>query len=245
MEKHLYQSMYESSKSHWWFKARKNYIEALMKKYVEGKANQILEIGIGTGANIDILKEFGTLQGLDVSDESIRIINEKYPDIKILNKKFPDETIDEKFDLICLFDVLEHIEDDSKAIEKTLQLLKDKGKLIITVPAYQFLWSYHDEIHHHHRRYSKSELSNLLELNNLKINHSGYFNFLLFPLAFIQRAFSKFTVLKDYDPYEKSILNEFFFHIFNLESWFVNKYFPFGLSIAFVAEKKFSNEEMN
>ena len=122
MEKHLYQSMYESSKSHWWFKARKNYIEALMKKYVTGIDNQILEIGIGTGANIDILKEFGTLQGLDVSDESIRIINDKYPDIKIFNKKFPHESIDEKFDLVCLFDVLEHIEDDSKAIEKVSKI---------------------------------------------------------------------------------------------------------------------------
>jgi len=243
MEKHLYQSMYDSSKSHWWFKGREKYIEALMKKYISGEGNQILEIGIGTGANIDILEKFGVLEGLDVSDESIRIIKDKYPHIKILNKKFPGETIDKKFDLVCLFDVLEHIEDDSKAIEKIAQLLKDRGKLIITVPAYQFLWSYHDEIHHHHRRYFKSELSDLLEKNNFKISHSGYFNFLLFPLAFLQRAFSKFTVLKDYDPYKKSILNKFLFQIFSLESKFVNKYFPFGLSIAVVAEKK-SNEGM-
>lgn len=215
-----------------------------MEKYISGKNNQILEIGIGTGANIDILKEFGDLEGLDVSDESIRIIKEKHPNIKVSNKKFPYETINEKFDLVCLFDVLEHIEEDTIAIEKIAQLLKDKGKLIITVPAYQFLWSYHDEIHHHHRRYLKSELSDLLEQNNFKINHLGYFNFFLFPLAFIQRALSKFTTLKDYDPYKKSILNEFFFQIFNLESKFINKYFPFGLSIAFVAEKKISYKEV-
>lgn len=238
MEKHIYKSMNEASLTHWWFRARENYLKQILSKFVKNKNNKILEIGIGTGANIKILQKYGEVFGIDVSEQSINLVKEKFPNVKVYKKKFPSQSLDEKYHLICLFDVLEHIDNDEEALKKINDLLIENGNLIISVPAFNFLWSYHDEIHHHKRRYSKNDLKGLLISSGYKIEFCGYFNFLLFPLALIQRVLSKFTSLKNYDPYKKNFLNEIFFNIFNLESKMITEKFPFGLSLIYVLRKE-------
>jgi len=89
---------------------------------------------------------------------------------------------DGSFDLVCLLDVLEHIEDDGAALARAGRLLKAKGRLLVTVPAYAWLWSAHDESHHHRRRYTQGMLKQRAMAAGLEVRRLGYFNSLLFPL---------------------------------------------------------------
>jgi SAM-dependent methyltransferase len=91
------------------------------------------------------------------------------------------------YDLIGAFDVIEHIEDDAAAISSIARRLKSGGRLVVTVPAHQWMWSAHDVVNHHKRRYSTRALRQLIEGSPLQLEAIGYFNSLLFPLAIARR----------------------------------------------------------
>jgi SAM-dependent methyltransferase len=101
------------------------------------------------------------------------------------------EVADARYDLIGAFDVIEHIKDDAAAIASIAVKLRPGGKFVMTVPAHQWMWSAHDVVNHHQRRYSKSALRTLFESSPLKLETSGYFNSLLFPAALAERLSSK------------------------------------------------------
>lgn len=139
MEKQLYQEMYDIEEKHWWFQGRRKILRALIEKEV-GRAGKILDIGCGTGFNAKWLGELGggILYGVEISDEAISLAKKRMPDLKIIKGEFPEVEISERFDLVTLFDVLEHFEDDIGALTKIASLLKAGGYAVFSVPAFSF-----------------------------------------------------------------------------------------------------------
>jgi SAM-dependent methyltransferase len=193
MERAVYQQMAALDERHWWYRARREILAALIRREVAPPPKaKILEIGCGTGHNLAMLGEFGRVDALELDDEA-RGLAEKRLGRSVMSTPLPElaGVRDRHYDLIGAFDVIEHIDDDRAAIGSIATKLKRGGKLVVTVPAHQWMWSAHDVVNHHKRRYSKSGLKQLIEDSSLKLEKAGYFNSLLFPLAIAERFASK------------------------------------------------------
>jgi SAM-dependent methyltransferase len=201
MERIVYQQMAELDDRHWWYRARRRILAELIRREVKLPAKaRILEIGCGTGHNLEMLGKLGRVDALELDDEA-RAIAEKRLGRKAMSAPLPQlaGVKDRHYDLIGAFDVIEHIDDDAAAVTSIAAKLKPGGKFVMTVPAHQWMWSAHDVVNHHKRRYSKRQLRRLLERSPLKLEKIGYFNSLLFPLALAERFASKLRGKDDAD----------------------------------------------
>ena len=193
MERVVYEQMAELDQRHWWYRARREVIAALIRRVAPPPpGGRILEVGCGTGHNLAMLGEFGKVDALEL-DEEARTLAEQRLGRAVHNAPLPELSgiDDAAYDLIGAFDVIEHIDDDSAALRSIAGKLKPGGKLVMTVPAHQWMWSAHDVVNHHQRRYSKSSLKKLIKGSPLKLESIGYLNSLLFPVAVAQRLASK------------------------------------------------------
>jgi len=193
MERVVYQQMAELDQRHWWYRARREILAALIRRVAQPPdGSRILEIGCGTGHNLAMLSEFGQVDALELDDEA-RAFAEKRLGRPIMSAPLPElaGVPEHSYDLIGAFDVIEHIDDDRAALASIAARLKPGGKFIMTVPAHQWMWSAHDEVNHHKRRYSKGALRQLIEASPLNLDRIGYFNSLLFPVAVAERLSSK------------------------------------------------------
>jgi SAM-dependent methyltransferase len=193
MERSVYREMAELDDRHWWYRARRDILADLIRREARPPAEaRILEIGCGTGHNLDMLARFGKVDALELDDEA-RGIAEQRLGRKVMNAPLPElaGVRDRHYDLIAALDVIEHIDDDSAALVAIAAKLKPGGKLVMTVPAHAWMWSAHDVVNHHKRRYSKAALRRLIEASPLRLERLGYFNSLLFPLAVADRLSSK------------------------------------------------------
>jgi SAM-dependent methyltransferase len=193
MERIVYQQMADLDQRHWWYRARREIIAELIRREARLPNDaQLLEIGCGTGHNLEMLGGFGHIDALELDDEA-RALSEKRLGRKILKSPLPelDDVPDRHYDLVGAFDVIEHIEDDAAALASIATKLKPGGKFMMTVPAHQWMWTAHDVANHHKRRYSKRSLRTLIEESPMKLERAGYFNSLLFPVAIAERFTSK------------------------------------------------------
>jgi SAM-dependent methyltransferase len=193
MERSVYKEMAELDQQHWWYKARREVLSDLIRREAKPPANaRILEIGCGTGHNLEMLRRFGKVDALELDDEA-RAMAEKRLGRKVMSAPLPELAGVRKrhYDLIAALDVIEHIDDDDAALAAIAAKLKPGGKFVMTVPAHQWMWSAHDVVNHHKRRYSKPALRRLIERSPLRLDRIGYFNSLLFPLAVAERLASK------------------------------------------------------
>jgi SAM-dependent methyltransferase len=193
MERVVYQQMAELDQRHWWYRARRRVLADLIRREVRPPADAaILEIGCGTGHNISMLTQFGRVDAVELDDEA-RALAERRLGRAVMSAPLPElaGVPTRHYDIVGAFDVIEHIDDDGAAIEAIASILKAGGKFVMTVPAHQWMWSAHDTVNHHKRRYSKAALRRLIEGSPLKLQKLGYFNSLLFPLAVAERLASK------------------------------------------------------
>jgi SAM-dependent methyltransferase len=193
MERSVYQHMAELDERHWWYCARRDVLAPLIRRLVKPPAGAaILEIGCGTGHNFTMLGEFGHVDALELDDEA-RAIAEKRLGRRIMSAPLPElaGVLERHYDMIGAFDVIEHIDDDRAALASIATRLKSGGKFVMTVPAHQWMWSAHDTVNHHKRRYSKAGLRQLIEASPLQLHRVGYFNSLLFPVAVAERMASR------------------------------------------------------
>jgi len=235
---------HENEKDHFWFKARRQYILQLLKS--TPKNISILDIGCASGILLNELVELGfganNLYGIDISNKAIE--NCKANGLKncfvmdaqhiVLNKKF---------DIIIASDCLEHIENDEGALKNWHSLLYPDGYLYVFAPAFRLLWSDHDDVNMHFRRYTKGELKEKLENNHFEITKSGYWNFsLFFPILFV-RLLSRLNLFKKQNTTgnlsKSTLFNNVLFKLINFENKLL-KYvsFPFGVSTYCVAQKR-------
>jgi SAM-dependent methyltransferase len=242
MERVVYQQMAELDDRHWWYRARRRIIADLIRREARPPADaQVLEIGCGTGHNLAMLAGFGHVEGLELDAEA-RAISEKRLGRKVMSSPLPElgEVPDCHYDLIGAFDVIEHIDDDRAALASIAAKLKPGGSFVMTVPAHQWMWSAHDTVNHHKRRYSKAGLRTLINASPMKLDKVGYFNSLLFPLAVAERASSKLRGKDDADvKLPPAPLNTALEKIFEAERYLVGRLpLPPGLSLFAVASAR-------
>jgi len=239
-----YLEMAETESKHWWFVGRRAILSRIIEKLELPQNTKILEVGCGTGGNLQMLAKFGEVSALEMDATAREIAAKKTNNLYDIRAGYCPDDIpfdDQRFDLICMFDVLEHIEKDSETLISLKQRLNKNGRILITVPAYQWLYGPHDEFLHHKRRYSAKKLREKLVITGLHPLKISYFNTILFPLAVIIRLKDKLTGKKiaTGTSIPPSFINIFFSTIFSAERLLI-EYFnlPFGVSLLCILEAR-------
>ncbi|GAA4766562.1 class I SAM-dependent methyltransferase [Stakelama sediminis] len=241
MDRIVYDRMAAHDSTHWWYRARREVLADYLTRYgALPKDARILEIGCGTGHNLPMLARFGTVDAIEI-DSAARAIAAQRLGKPVGSAPLPvlDGVERAAYDLIAVLDVVEHIDDDVAALRAMAECLKPGGKILITVPAHPWMWSAHDVVNHHHRRYSKRTLGRAIADAGLRHNGLRWFNSLLFPAAVAARIAGKLTGKDDSDdsPPAKP-LNTAFQAIFGLERHLVGRLpLPPGLSLITLASK--------
>jgi len=189
-----YESLYHSEEdTNWWFVARRDMLLKLFRKYKIRKDASILDIGCASGTFLVQLKQNGFTNGtaLDYSAEAIEQCKKRGIAQAYVMDGHKPEFPDESFDVIIASDSLEHLQHDEVALQNWYKVLKKGGTCIIYVPAYNFLWTKHDDVNYHFRRYTRSMLKGKVKKAGFKIISAGYWNVLLFIPVAIVRLLSK------------------------------------------------------
>ncbi len=244
MKEDFYEEYAHYQSDHWWFLGRKKIILSLLSRFLgEGtNSRSILDIGCGTGVMLDSLQHYGKAMGIDMSDRALFFSN-KITSAPLIQAEFTSLPFKgQSFDLVCAFDVLEHLDHDSDCVREAYRLCRPGGSVLVTVPAFQFLWGIQDVVSHHKRRYSQKEIINLLKRNGFYPVFSSYFNTFLFPVIAFVRLFSRLKKTQnrhsDLDIQTPQLLNRMLTRLFGFER-FLLKYFrfPFGVSLICLAQK--------
>lgn len=245
MQQHTYAIMDRVEDSHWWFVGRRAILESFLgqicsKLQTPGSGLSILDVGCGTGANLEMLSQFGSAEGVDVSDDALEFCRRKGLNVK----KGLAETLpfaDEAFDITTALDVVEHLDDDIAGLKEMHRVTKSGGYSLIFVPAFMWLWGVQDDISHHRIRYTKRQIVERLEKAGFAVERATYANFTFFAPVLGGRTVMKLTGIKPASENNINIsaLNGIFGKIFSAEKyWLRNMNFPFGVSIVVVARKK-------
>ena len=237
MKNEVYLRHIKNYQDHWWFQSRKNIIEKIIKKNAKKKNLKILDFGSGSGVNLYMLSKYGHVSIFETHKETQRYLKKVYKGTKF---QVINSLNTHKFDLILMADVLEHIKNDKKQIELLFKKLKKNGKILLTVPAFKYLFTHKDIILGHYRRYNIREIKEIFK--KFKVLKLTYFNFFLFIPIALSLIFFKILKSNFIDSVEKKpnyIINLILFIIFNAESKVINTFnFPFGISILGLFEKK-------
>ena len=235
MERAVFDRMAELDSRHWWFVARRQILAGLIEREIKPQAGaRILEIGCGTGHNFEMLSKFGQVDALEVDDEARALAGLRLGR-EVGNAPLPQlpGIPDGHYDLVALLDVLEHIEEDRASLASIRRKLAPGGRILLTVPANEWMWSAHDAAHHHHRRYSKSGLKRVIADAGLRIETISYFNSLLFPVAAAARIVGKLRGKSESDDsMPPAPVNAVLKTIFGLERHLVGRIpLPAGVSL--------------
>ena len=245
MDSSEYEKMYQLEEANWWYSGRRGLVlseVARLHKRFPNKSMKILDAGCGTGINLKYLQTYGDAYGLDISEEALEFsrIRGLTPTICGSMDKLPLKS--GFFDLVVALDVIEHIQDDISAINELNRVLRPGGYLIVTVPAFQFLWSNHDLAVHHKRRYTRSELSDLIRLGGFRIERATYWNFFLFLPVAAMRLLKRATLSERNRQTDLAELpgpiNRIMHGLLLVENRISGRFdLPFGVSIMCVCKK--------
>jgi SAM-dependent methyltransferase len=235
MDRSAYASMSAQEQDHWWFVARRAIIDSLVRAHVSLPSDaRILEAGCGTGGNLALLAQYGALDAMEY-DEDARALATARGQCRVEAGALPNAVGfgETRYDMIALLDVLEHIDEDEASLRALGARLAPNGRLLLTVPAAPWLWSDHDVLHHHKRRYTYKGLLGVVRAAGLKVEVSGYFNSLLFPVAVAQRVAHQ-LLRRDtpLDARPSPLLNAALQRVFAAERHLLGRVpFPMGLSL--------------
>ena len=242
MDTSLYKTFSEIQNRHWWFRARKEIVLDVINTYIERDENfNCLDIGCGSGYILNDLSKLGVTYGIDVSDEAVFFSSKIFNGV-IRKGLLPDDIPfnENIFNLITVLDVIEHIEKDIESLHKIYSLLLPGGAVVLTVPAFMFLWSSFDDINEHKRRYTLTELSSKLSTAGFIVEKISYFNTFLFPLIWTARTMARVAKRKEVGEIiiPNVLVNILLENIFKFEKYFLKHCsLPFGVSIIAVGRK--------
>lgn len=229
--------------SYWWFVGRKYALQSLIDtEYGDNPDCDILDIGCGTGSMLTMLKKYGKVVGSDISELALSFCRKRGCTNLIKTSADNLALPNESFDLITAFDIIEHLDDDKKALQEFYRVCRKGGNVIVTVPAYNFLWSEHDRALQHKRRYVRKELSEKLISAGFKIKKISYFVTFLLPIIAVFRIYQNlFNRSKTPDTdyiMPPAFLNRIFIWLLMIEGIIIKYFsFPAGVSLVCIAEK--------
>ena len=246
MEKNEYRVMHDIEQSYWWFVGKQFLVKTLLKGFSpRGLGHEkILDIGCGTGIVLKLLENFGEAYGMELSSEAIRFLRKRYLNLVVRSDAsqslpFKNDT----FSVITCLDVLEHLDNDFNLLREMMRVCKPRGHIVVTVPAFEFLWSPHDVALHHKRRYTKRKTVGAIRRLNWKVVKCSYYNTILFPPILAVRKLkpllsNKQNVQSDFFMPLPRWLNSILILLFISEIrclQFLN--FPFGVSLLLILQK--------
>lgn len=224
---------------HWWFRGRREVLAATIARRASppGGAARILDVGCGPGPNLGMLSRFGTVVGVDADERAVALCEEAGWDVKRVapgaGLPFGDDTMD----LVTLLDVIEHVDDDAALLREAARVLAPGGTMLVTVPAYRWMWGAQDEISHHRRRYTRGTLLAALSAASLRATHVTYFNTILFPPIAAVRLLRRLLpdrgeLRSDFEAPGSRRLNGLLARAFALEAHLAPRVrLPFGVSL--------------
>lgn len=237
MDERYYQTYQELQDRHWWFLARSRIIVELIEAWrLGGRDGEILDIGCGPGG--PLLRELSrryAVEGLEPEPTAVACAHRQ--GLTCVRQGTLESYLEggNRKDLALLLDVIEHVEDDAGLLRMARRILKAEGRLLVTVPALPWLWSGHDRLAHHYRRYTLRELRAKLEAAGLTCERISYFNTLLFPIAALKKWVDRFRRGSDAHGYYDipgATLNRLFQTVFASEArWLRTRTFPIGVSL--------------
>lgn len=244
MDRLLYDAHENYERDHWWFVGRRSIIEHVIATHLhQPRGLKILDIGCGTGGMLPMLSRFGSVAGLEYETSAIERCRRNYPGHEVSQGEVPfDVPADGRFDLVTSFDVIEHLDDDSKAVRSFAEAVRPGGTILVTVPTYTWLWSDHDELNGHLRRYTARRLRAVFEGEGLKVEHISYFNSWLLPVVATARLGSRFSRVAAAKPSEFAVpskgVNRALAALFASERHLVaRRGLPAGVSLLAIGER--------
>lgn len=238
-----YEVMYRQERDYWWFVSRSELLNFCMREMVALPAGgHILDLGCGTGANLTVLAGYGQAYGADFSRAALAFCRKRDLSRLVQGDGQALPIASASLDLVTSMDSLEHIPDDNAALAECFRILKPGGRMLITVPAFGFLWSEHDEALQHLRRYTAAELTAKLRLAGFKVSRMSHVMFFLFLPVLLARLIQNFTKSSTHPRTSIAALpplvDTLLLWINRLETWLLHWVnFPLGVTIVAVAEK--------
>jgi SAM-dependent methyltransferase len=248
MKKEYEEQYHRLEENHWWFRGRRNLVHSLVVQANPDRQCRILEMGCSGGPLIQQFQADGYAQvtGIDISPEAIELCKQRgLADTHIMDAQ-QLTFADEQFDVITASDVLEHLADAPRAIREWHRLLKPGGLLIAFVPAFQFLWSEHDEANKHYKRYRAPEIEQLLRENGFVVERRGYWNFSLFFPVTLVRLLKRLLPRHRKEATEgdlfavPALLNNSLTWVLGCENRWLRwgRNFPFGISVMAIGRRR-------
>jgi SAM-dependent methyltransferase len=244
LDLHTYEILYRIEESHWWHSARRDMVLDWIRQAYPGRRDlTILDAGCGTGLMLQEMRQLGSPEGVDISEEALDFCRQRgltqvhKADVRKL--PFDNDT----FDVVTALDVLEHVDDDTGVLDEFARVLKPGGRAFVFVPAHRWLWSLQDEISHHRRRYTAGTLREVVGASRLSVERLSYVSMFLLPAIFLGRQWLRVTLPfwprdteNDLHPaWSNAILRR----IFEAEIPLLRRRnLPFGASILLVARKE-------
>jgi SAM-dependent methyltransferase len=191
MDRDYERQTHEAEDRHWWYRGRRKVIDGVLAGLGLPAPARVLDAGCGSGRNMVELAHLGEVTGVELSDTSVELARARGVGEVVAGSVLEMPFADDSFDLAVSLDVIEHLDDDLAAMRELRRTVAPGGGLLVTVPAYQWLWSGHDEINHHHRRYTHRTLQHVAEQAGWKEARTTYFNSLLLPAAIALRVLDR------------------------------------------------------
>ena len=243
MQQHTYSIMYEVEEAHWWFVGRRRIIESFVEKIcreIKDHRPRILDVGCGTGANLEMLSKFGEAEGVDVSQDALAFCRARgLESVKHgAAEALPYE--DGAFDLVTGLDVVEHLDDDVAGLKEMRRVLRVGGRALLFVPAFMFLWGVQDDISHHRRRYTRASLEKAVREAGFEVERVTYANLSFFAPTLFGRILMRVTGVRPESENNINVaaLNGVLGRVLGAESALLRRMnFPFGVSAICVGRR--------
>lgn len=244
MEEAFYEEYARIEAVHWWFEGRRAIFDALLAQLPLSPSALLLDLGCGTGANLSFLSRYGRVIGLDWGAAAARYSRRRtaLPVLRGDVQALPFQS--DSVDLVTAFDLIEHIDDDQACVREMARVVRPGGFVLVTVPAFPWMWGRQDVINHHKRRYRAKELARLFETASLQIQRLTYLNTFLFPVVAAVRLARRVVpeknteLVSDFSMTKPGKINDWLGKLFSLEAPLIARFnLPVGVSLLCLAQR--------
>lgn len=244
MKREMYGTVRRIEATHWWYVGRRRIVLDWVRRLTPAGRPRILDLGCGTGFNLEHLPQLFPCDvvGADISGDALEFCRTRRLSALVRADAAYPPFRDGSFDVILALDVIEHVRDDERALAALGRLLRPGGRLVIFTPAFQFLWSEHDRVSHHFRRYTSGELGGKLAAAGFAVEKLSYANTFLFPLVWAGRLALRAARNGAAADAESALppdwMNGLLAGIFSFEHRLLRRLdFPFGVSLLAIARR--------